>query len=209
MCYYELIFQIFFSSFLCSMTTLWPSPSTEHIWIEYTWEKKKRCKREDRDNYMESEHCSWESSLSLSAEREAVWRGYLFFIWRWKLKSSGESPGGNCWLEMYPSGVTVSLLRLSPTPVHFPSPTFLISGCHRLSGKEGEEQREKRSCALSMPSSLPHSQTLFIPHCCGLQSSARLCSAVTTQLNRVVLWAPPRLGSVYVGSITSYPSPPH
>lgn len=58
------------------------------------WKKDWVKEGRQRDNYMETERCSWESSLFLSEEREAVWRGYLFFIWRWKLKSSGESPSG-------------------------------------------------------------------------------------------------------------------
>lgn len=116
----------------------------------YMWQYVKKWVKggRQRNNYMESEHCSWESLLSLSEEREAVWRGYLFFIWRWKLKSGGESPNGitdwRCTL--------LGLLSL-PSPSFFHSRSLSISHLSDLhqraataslgEGSRGEEKEKQ------------------------------------------------------------------
>lgn len=74
-------------------------------------------------------------------------------------------------------GYCLSLLPLSPTPAHFPSPTFLIFTRELpLSLWEmGEEEKKKRSCSFSMPS-LPASQSHSIHP--TLLWSAELCLAL-------------------------------
>lgn len=201
---------------VCNMNMQWSSTSALHRHRSYMWQclKKDWVKEgRQRDNYMESEYCSLESSLSLLEGREAVWRRYLFFIWRWKLKRGGESPCGitdwRCTL--------LGLLSLSspslPLPLTFHLPPFWSSpeSCHCLSGRRRKRRRRRGSAHSRCYLCLPHSQTLFIPHSCGLQSSASLSLAVTalSKLSCVVLLAPPRLVYLYVGSIASYPSPPH
>lgn len=66
-----------------------------------------------------------------------------------------------------------------PSPIHFPSPIFLIFARALPRSLWEKAERKKRSEAVHSPCHLrlPHSQTRFIPHSCGLQSSAVLCSA--------------------------------
>lgn len=128
------------------------------------WSKIQFKEGRQTDNCIESEHRSWETSVSVSEEREVVWRGYLFFIWRWKLRSGGESPHGITDWRCGSWGYCLSLLPLSPTPIHFPSPTFLIftrelplSPWER-GGREGEDKKKMKGSSFSMPSS-PASQS--------------------------------------------------
>lgn len=141
--------------------------------VEKDWVKEGR----QRDNGIESEHCSWETSLSLSEERETVWRGYLFFIWKWKLKSGGESPCGITDWRWCSWGYCLLPLPLSPTPIHFPSPTFLIFTRELPLSlwEKGKEEKKKRSCSFSVPS-LPASQSNSIHP--TLLWSAELCIAL-------------------------------
>lgn len=135
-------------------------------WVKEGWQG---------DNYMESEHSSWET-LSLSAEREAVW-GYLFFIWRWKLKSRGETPQWNYWLEIYPPRATVSLFSLFlPLLLTFHLPPFWSSpeSCHCLSGRRGKRRRKRETAHSQCHLFPPHSQTI---HPTRLWS-AELCLAL-------------------------------
>lgn len=72
-------------------------------------------------------------------------------------------------------GATVLLLSTSPPPssIHFPSPTFLIFTRTLPWSLWEKAERKKRSEAAHSLCHLcfPHSQTRFIPHSCGLQSS--------------------------------------
>lgn len=74
-------------------------------------------------------------------------------------------------------GYCLSLLLLSPTPAHFPSPTFLIFTRELPLSlwEKGEEEKRKRSCSFSMPS-LPASQSKSIHP--TLLWSAGLCLAL-------------------------------
>lgn len=153
------------------------------------------------DNYMGSKDCSWETSLSLSEEMKAVYPVYLFFICRWKLKSSG-APVEVLTGDEPPWGLLSLAFPYFFPPAHFPSPTLLI--CTRelpcLSGRWG-----RRRSSITLPFFfLPHSQTLFILHCCGLQSKP----------SPDLLRAPPRLAllrgkrrfSSQPSSLTAFPS---
>lgn len=156
---------------------LWSSAYTldrVSIWwcVEKNWVKEGR----QSNNYMESEHCSWESSLSQRRGRpseEVIYFSSGDGNWRAVGRTPVELLTGNV-----PSrGYCLSLLPLSPTPTHFPSPTFLIFARElplSLWEKEEEERKKGVAAQSSCHFCLTHSQTLFIPHSCGLQSSVRL-----------------------------------
>lgn len=174
-------------------------------WVKEGWQG---------DNCMESEHSSWEPSLSLSQQRgrpsEVIYVSSGDGSWR----AEGRPPQWNYWLEIYPPRATVSLFSLFlPLLLTFHLPPFWSSpeSCHCLSGRRGKRRRKREIAHSQCHLFLPHSQTLFIPHACGLQSFAWLCFALEAprKLSWVVLKAPPRFVSLYVGSIASYPSPPH
>lgn len=46
-----------------------------------------------------------------------------------------------------------------------------LESCHCLSGRRGKRKRKRGAAHSQCHLCLPHSQTLFIPHSCGLQSS--------------------------------------
>lgn len=157
--------------------------NTSTLDIRPTWQRvEKRChvkEKRQSDNCTESEHCSWESGFP-QRRRRAVWRGYLFFICRWKLKNVGEGPSGITDERWGSWGYCLAPLPPPPpSPIHFPSPTFLIFARALPQSLWEKAERKKRSEAAHSPCHLclPHSQTWFIPHSCGLQSSAVLCSA--------------------------------
>lgn len=90
-----------------------------------------------------------------------------------------------CWGG--PSGITderwgswgYCLAPLHPRPIHFPSPTFLIftRALPRSLWEKAERKKRSKAAHSSCHLCLPHSQTRFIPHSCGLQTSAVLCLA--------------------------------
>lgn len=97
-----------------------------------------------------------------------------------------ECWGGSQWYHWWEMGLLGLLSCSSPSPlppphspIHFPSPTFLIFARALPRSLWEKAERKKRSEAAHSPCHLclPHSQTWFIPHSCGLQSSAVLCSA--------------------------------
>lgn len=128
------------------------------------------------DNCTESEQCSWESWFPRRRRGGRLKRLFIFHLQMETEECWGWSQRYN-WLEM-------GLLGLlscppPPTPVHFPSPTFLIFTRALPRSLWEKAERKKRSRATHSPCHLrlPHSQTRFIPHSCGLRSSAALCSA--------------------------------
>lgn len=166
---------------LSNMNMLWSSTSKIHTDM---WQcvKKDRVKEgRQRDNCMESEHRSWgKLSFSLRGEGGRLKRLFIFHLEMETEERWGE-PQRNYWLEMYPPGATVSLFSLFlPLPLTFHLPPFWSSpeSCHCLSGRWGKRRRKRGAAHSRCHLCLPHSQTLFIPHSCGLQSCARLCSAV-------------------------------
>lgn len=94
---------------------------------------------------------------------------------------------GECWLVPVVSltrdgapGASVLLLFPSPlSTIHFPSPTVLIfvRALPWSFWKKAERKKKSEGAHSLCHLPLPRSQTRFIPHSCGLQSSAVLCSA--------------------------------
>lgn len=148
---------------------------------------------------MESEQCSWETSLSQRSGRPSD--KFIYFSsgdGNWK--SCGGIPCRITDCKWGSWGYCLSLFSLFyPTPIHFPSPTFLIITRELPSSlwEKGGKRRRKSGAAHSRCHlCLPHCQTLFIPHSCGLQSSAQHCTAATAssrKLIRLVHQAPPGL----------------
>lgn len=96
-----------------------------------------------------------------------------------------------------------------PTPAHFPSSIFLIFTRQQpLSFWQKGERKKKKAPHSQYHLCLPHSQTPFIPHCWGPQSSACLCSAVNapSMLSWEILQAPSMLLCIYVGSRAFIPA---
>lgn len=169
-------------------------------WVKEGWQG---------DNYMESEHSSWET-LSLSREGGRL-RLFIFHLEMEAEEQRGDPPVELLTGDIPSQGYSLSLLPLSPTPAHFPSPTFLIFTRELPLSlwEKGEEKKKKGNCSFSMPS-FPASQSNYSSHT-PVVCRALLGFALEAQgkLSWVVLKAPPRFVSLYVGSIASYPSPPH
>lgn len=164
-----------------AFTRTWSWPIHPHlVHVIWTWQcVEKRChvkEKRQSDNCMESEHCSWESGFP-QRRRRAVWRGYLFFICRWKLKNVGEGPSsitdkrwdswGYCLAFLPPPSLSHSL-SISYLSDLFQSAAIVSLG-------EGREEEEERSRSFSMPSS-PASQSDSIHP--TLLWSAELCGAL-------------------------------
>lgn len=135
-------------------------------WVKEGWQG---------DNYMESEHSSWEPSLSQQRGRpsEVIYFSSGDGNWR----AEGRPPVELLTGDIPSRGYSLSLLPLSPTPAHFPSPTFLIFTRELPLSlwEKGEEKKKKGNCSFSMPS-FPASQSNSI-HPTRLWS-AELCLAL-------------------------------
>lgn len=184
------------------------------IWTWQCVEKRYHVKeKRQSDNCTESEHCSWESGFP-QRRRRAVWRGYLFFICRWKLKNVGEGPTGITDERWGSWGYC-----LAPLPPPLPLPfTFhllpfwsLPERCHGLSGRRQRGRKGVKPlilCAIfaCLTVRLDSSHTPVV--CRALRCFAQL-QLHQAQLSRGAHWASPRFICLYVRSVGPYPSLAH
>lgn len=162
------------------------------------------------DNCNKSECFSWESWFS-QGRRRAVWRGYLFFICRWKLKNVGTVPVVSLTRDRAP-GATVLLLSLPPLLFTFYLLPFWSSPkcCHSLCGRRQRGRKRVKPLILSAIFScltfrLNSSHTCVV--CRALRCFAQLQLQLQqhqAQLSRGAHWAPPWFVCLYVGSAVSF-----
>lgn len=175
------------------------------------------------------------SPRSGSLSEEAIYFSSL----GWKERSGGGESPRNYQLEMWlPGLLSLTSASFSPTPIHFPSPTFLICTReprrrHRLprrSGGRADSARlgrwEERDALFWMPSRPAEQSNSIHP---SLQPSAEDHTAafvfvffffsfpfcvIRLQITSSVAVGSPgsspnALSCLHVGSATSHPSPPH
>lgn len=140
--------------------------------------KKTELKRGDRAITVWKVNTVLGNPLSLSLSREGGrLRLFMFHLEMEAEEQRGDPPVELLTGDIPSQGYSLSLLPLSPTPAHFPSPTFLIFTRELPLSlwEKGEEKKKKGNCSFSMPS-FPASQSNSI-HPTRLWS-AELCLAL-------------------------------
>lgn len=197
-----------------SMCLNWNNLHLQYIWTECicVW-KKIELKRGDREITAWKVNTALGKARFLSQRRGRPSEEVIYFSsgdgnWR----TVGRAPAELLTRDVPSWGYCLSLLLLSPTPTHFPSPTFLIytRDLPLSLWEKGAEEKKNRSSSFSMPSfpalqsnsihpTLLWSAELYLAllSCNCTEQAEPSCSPGSSQ------------ACLSLGSITSYPSPPH